>query len=99
MSDDAKILKLVPAKSLDFSDVPACLRTMAAAIENGDYGIKEARELHADKAIVRAVLVLRVSNQYPMVFSWGSLEHLAQAYQDLHAGAAAMMAMTHPERG
>lgn len=98
MSDD-KILKLVPAKSLDFSDVPACLRTMAAAIENGDYGIKEARELHADKAIVRAVLVLRVSNQEPMVFGWGSMEHLAQSFMDLHAGAAQLLAMKSMERG
>lgn len=95
----AQVLKLVEATgTLDFSDLPGCLRRLADNLEAGHHGITEARELHGDKAIARCVIVLRVSNQEPAVFAYGSIENMAQAYMDLHAGAQELMGMGAPGR-
>jgi len=95
----AQVLKLVETgRTLCFKDLPACLRALADDIERGGHGIAEAKELHGDNAIARCVVVLRVSNQEPAVFAYGSMENVAQAYMDLHAGAQELMNMGAPGR-
>lgn len=95
----AQVLRLAEvAGTLDFSDLPACLRRLADNLEAGHHGVAEAREAHGDKAIARCVIVLRVSNQEPAIFAYGSVENMAQAYMDLHVGAHQLMMMGAPGR-
>jgi len=68
-------------------DIPALLRTLADNIEAGEYG-----------EVLRAAIVLRSADLPPAVFGHGAVEHVAQLYMDLHAGADELMAMRAPGR-
>jgi len=72
-------------------DAPAQLRRLADRLE------REAAA-YGEGFVARIVVVGRVSGQEPWVAAYGDVEHLAQAYMDLHAGADQLMAMGRPER-
>lgn len=85
----AKVINLgsnPDAAQPELLDVAACLRNIAADIENGTYG-----------KVLRAGVVLRAVNLEPIVFGPGET-NVAQTYMDLHAGADQLMSMKHAER-
>ena len=91
----AQVLSLVPdteAERPALRSVVQCLRNLAQNIEDGRYGKVDDPDF-----VVRAAVVLRASNQEPVVLGMGDTQ-IPQVYMDLHAGAAQLMAMTHPER-
>jgi hypothetical protein len=74
------------AAAPELRDVAACLRNLAASIDRGDCG-----------EVVRAAVVLRSAGRVPIVAGQGDTD-TAQAFMDLHAGAAELMAMMSPGR-
>lgn len=75
-------------------DVPASLRKLADSIE-------QSLKTVSDDHIIRCIVVIRESNKEPSVFAYGHIEHIehmAQAYMDLHAGSDELMQMRHMER-
>lgn len=85
-------LELVPLapKRNNLRDVPQTLRNLADRLE---------AELRDDpEAVCRVVVVVRITGDTPRVHGFGDIEHMAQAFMDLHAGADELMAMRHPER-
>lgn len=78
-------------------DVPTMLRRLAADLEAGEYGVREAKATFGAETIVRAAVVIRVSGQNIAVGGYGKT-HVAQTYMDLCAGAQELMNTSHPER-
>jgi hypothetical protein len=78
-------------------DLPALLRQIASDLENGEFGLKEAKERHGENYVCRGALVLRISNQNPCVFGLGDTDS-TQTFMDFHAGAQEIMNMRFPER-
>lgn len=68
-------------------DVAAGLRNLADAIDRGERG-----------AVVRLAWVVRSESREPEVGGLGAIEHIAQIYMDLHAGADQLMSIRSPER-
>lgn len=93
-------LHLLPsagAAEPDLRSVPQLLRNIAAAIERGEYGIKEAQAAFGDDVLCRGALVLRISGREPQVFGLGDTQ-VAQTHMDFCAGAAQLMSMHSPGR-
>lgn len=91
---DAMIAQVVPIKpeaSHALVDAPAVLRVIANDLH------KEI-ELLGEGCICRVVVVVRVSGSEPRVHAAGNVEHMAQAYMDLQAGAQELMNMKSPGR-
>lgn len=85
------VIKLADHGVEGLQDVPRRLRMLADTLE------KDIAE-YGPECVCRAAVVVRFSQREPMVFGFGAIESIAQTYMDLHAGAAELMAMTHPER-
>jgi hypothetical protein len=68
-------------------DTPTGLRNLADNIEAGLFG-----------DVVRIAYVIRSSQREPIVGALGCVEHIAQSYMDLHAGADQLMSFSDPER-
>lgn len=87
-----KIVQLRDVNAVDaerprLQDIPACLRSIADAIEAGDHG-----------DVARAAIVLRSADREPIVFGNGEVSSVSQTFEDLHAGALQLLYMTRPER-
>lgn len=92
-------LKLLPSAGQAepaLRSVPQLLRNIAQGIEDGLYGVKEAKEKWPE-VVCRGALVLRVSGMGPQIFGLGDVT-AEQSYMDFHAGAQELMGMQHPER-
>ena len=74
-------------------DVPLMLRRLADRVESGEFGDTKDPDL-----ILRAIVVVRASRLEPIVLGFGADATPLQAFADLHAGAAELLAMGHPER-
>lgn len=87
----AKVVPIKPDASHALVDAPAVLRVIADDLQ------KEI-ELLGEGCICRVVVVVRVSGSEPRVHAAGNVEHIAQAYMDLQAGAQELMNMKSPGR-
>lgn len=83
-----------PGPSL--ADAPGQLRQLADILDK-DVADKE-QLLGFGNVKLRVSIVVRISGEEPRVYSHGDAEGSAQTFMDLHAGAAQLMAMVHPER-
>lgn len=97
---DSKVIRLLKGGDSEapidtLRDVPAQLRKLADSIAE-DLAAAEGK--FPEGVVCRCSIVLRVSGREPLIYSFGTVEHMAQTYMDLHAGAQELMAMRHPER-
>ena len=82
------VISLVDAGRQPLHDVPHMLRRLAERIEEGEFGDTKDRDF-----FLRCVCVVRASRLEPIVMGFGAEADPNQAFCDLHAGAAQLMAM------
>lgn len=95
-SQVANVLSLVPdreAAQPDLCNVPLMLRRLADRIDAGEFGDASAADF-----VIRCATVLCVSQCKPFVLGFGRGADPNQTFADLHAGAAELLGMSHPER-
>lgn len=87
------VINLVEKGRSPLHDVPHMLRSLADQIAEGAYG-----DTSDPEHILRVTCVLRASQREPIVLGFGATADANQAFVDLHAGAAQILAMAHPGR-